>query len=65
MLVSGDAECEVTVSSSSELQCVLRSAEKTYIITNQGVDHGTFVHCFVFFSHAKQQYSAISVVNMR
>uniref|UniRef100_A0A3P8VF56 PKHD1 like 1, tandem duplicate 2 n=1 Tax=Cynoglossus semilaevis TaxID=244447 RepID=A0A3P8VF56_CYNSE len=34
-----DAECEVTVSSSSELQCVLRSAEKTYIITNQGVDH--------------------------
>uniref|UniRef100_A0A3P8VH65 PKHD1 like 1, tandem duplicate 2 n=1 Tax=Cynoglossus semilaevis TaxID=244447 RepID=A0A3P8VH65_CYNSE len=38
----GDAECEVTVSSSSELQCVLRSAEKTYIITNQGVDHGTF-----------------------
>ncbi|XP_068431576.1 PKHD1 like 1, tandem duplicate 1 [Clinocottus analis] len=32
----GGAECEVTTASQNELQCVLRSEEKTHVVTNQG-----------------------------
>ncbi|KAM9839131.1 PKHD1 like 1, tandem duplicate 1 [Aulostomus maculatus] len=35
----GGADCEVKAASENELQCVVRSEEKTYTVTNQGSHH--------------------------
>nr|XP_061786823.1 fibrocystin-L-like [Nerophis lumbriciformis] len=35
----GGSECEVKAASENELQCVLKSEERTHIVTNQGVHH--------------------------
>ncbi|XP_053190049.1 fibrocystin-L-like [Scomber japonicus] len=35
----GGAECEVKSASDSELQCVVKSEEKTHVVTNQGSHH--------------------------
>ncbi|XP_041664378.1 fibrocystin-L-like [Cheilinus undulatus] len=35
----GEAECDVKVASENELQCDLKSEEKTHVVTNQGSHH--------------------------
>ncbi|KAM6974364.1 PKHD1 like 1, tandem duplicate 1, partial [Tautogolabrus adspersus] len=35
----GEAECEVKAASENELQCELKSTEKTHVVTNQGSHH--------------------------
>lgn len=47
--VTGGAECEVAAASENELQCVVESKERTYVVTNQGSHHSGFT--FPSFVH--------------
>lgn len=40
--VTGGAECEVKEASKNELQCVVKSDEKTHVVTNQGSHRSRF-----------------------
>lgn len=37
-VLTGGAECEVEAASENELQCVMKSEEKTHMVDNQGSD---------------------------
>lgn len=54
--LTGGAECEVEMASEDELQCVVKSKEKTHVVTNQGSHHSRFTFpSFVHMSPKSQQ----------